>query len=127
MVEAIGGRTRIVIMDGPEGGHAYPEVCIDGPPNEVSQKIARFYRRSWDRRLGVRPTQTRIHYRSDATCPVWLNLDWTTNVIGGPYGEERFAVAVYSDGTTETLAPFRPEGESGPANTTLPQRRPLDE
>ncbi|GAB4195771.1 MAG: hypothetical protein OHK0013_02300 [Sandaracinaceae bacterium] len=127
MVEAIGGRARIVIMDGPEGGHAYPEVCIDGPPNEVSQKIARFYRRSWDRRLGARPTQTRIHYRSDASCPVWLNLDWTTNVIGGPYSEERFAVAVYSDGTTETLAPFRPEGESGPANTTLPQRRPLDE
>jgi hypothetical protein len=125
MVEAIGGRARVVITDGPGGGHAYPEVCIDGPPNEVSQKIARFYRRSWDRRLGARPAQTRIHYRSDPSCPVWLNLDWNTNVIGGPYSEERFAVAVYSDGTTETLAPFRHEGESGPTNAPLPQRRPL--
>lgn len=126
MVEAIGGRTRVVIMDGPGGGHAYPEVCIDGPPNEVSNKIARFYRRSWDRRLGTRPAQTRIHYRSDATCPVWLNLDWNTNVIGGPYAEERYAIAVYADGTTETLAPFH--GTEGPAteDTALPQRAPLD-
>ncbi len=125
MVEAIGGRTRIVIMDGPGGGHAYPEVCIDGPPDEISQKIARFYRLRWDRRLGARPTQTRIHYRSDATCPVWLNLDWTTNVIGGPYAEERYAVAVYADGRTETLAPFHPAG-TGTANTALPQRTPID-
>lgn len=126
MVEAVGGRTRVVIMDGPAGGHAYPEVCIDGPPDEVSQKIARFYRRSWDRRLGARPTQTRIHYRSDATCPVWLNLDWNTNVIGGPYVEERYAIAVYADGHTETLTPFRAEAGSGAANTALPQRRPIE-
>ncbi len=127
MVEAIGGRTRIVIMDSAEGGHAYPEVCIDGPPGEISQKIARFYRRSWDRRLGARPSQTRIHYRSDASCPVWLNLDWTTNVIGGPYVEERYAIAVYSDGRTETLAPFRADASEGaaPASSSLPQRTPL--
>jgi hypothetical protein len=124
MIEAIGGRTRVVIMDGAAGGHAYPEVCIDGPPNEVSQKIARFYRRSWDRRLGARPTQTRIHYRSDASCPVWLNLDWNTNVIGGPYVEERYAVAVYADGRTETLAPYR-EG-AGAQNAALPQRNPIE-
>lgn len=124
MIEAIGGRTRVVIMDGAAGGHAYPEVCIDGPPNEVSQKIARFYRRSWDRRLGARPTQTRIHYRSDASCPVWLNLDWNTNVIGGPYVEERYAVAVYADGHTETLAPYRAGG--GTENAALPQRNPID-
>ena len=126
MVEAIGGRTRIVIMEGSEGGHAYPEVCIDGPPDEVSQKIARFYRRSWDRRLGTRPTQTRIHYRSDASCPVWLNLDWNTNVIGGPYVEERYAVAVYADGHTETLSPYRAEAGTGAANSALPQRQPLE-
>ena len=125
MVEAIGGRTRVVVMDGPGGGHAYPEVCIEGPADEVSQKVARFYRRSWDRRLGTRPTQTRIHYRTDASCPVWLNLDWTTNVIGGPYAEERYAIAVYADGRTETLAPFRPEGSSGTEDSALPQRAPL--
>jgi hypothetical protein len=124
MVEAIGGRTRVVVMDGPGGGHAYAEVCIEGPADEVSQKIARFYRRSWDRRLGARPTQTRIHYRTDASCPVWLNLDWTTNVIGGPYAEERYAISVYADGLTETLAPFRPEG-SGTEDSALPQRAPL--
>jgi hypothetical protein len=124
MIEAIGGRTRVVIMDGEGGGHAYPEACIDGPPSEVSQKIARFYRRSWDRRLGARPTQARVHYRSDATCRVWLNLDWNTNVIGGPYVEERYAVAVYADGRTETLAPYR-EG-NGTEASALPQRTPIE-
>lgn len=124
MIEAIGGRTRVVLMDGPEGGHAYTEVCIDGPPDEVSQKIARFYRRSWDRRLGARPAQAQIHFRTDTTCPVWLNLDWSTNVIGGPYGEERYAIAVYSDGRTETLTPAHPE-RPATARTTLPPRRPL--
>ena len=127
MIEAIGGRTRIVIMDSAEGGHAYPEVCIEGPPNEVSQKVARFYRRSWDRRLGARPAQTQLHYRSDASCTMWLNLDWSTNVIGGPYVEERYAIAVYADGTTETLAPARPAatGETPTARTNLPQRSSL--
>gem|GEM_PF-1666003 len=128
MIEAIGGRTRIVIMDSAEGGHAYTEVCIEGPPTEISQKVARFYRRSWDRRLGARPTQTLLHYRTDASCTMWLNLDWSTNVIGGPYVEERYAVAVYADGTTETLAPARPNttsGERPTERTNLPQRTPL--
>lgn len=126
MIEAIGGRTRVVVMDGPGGGHAYTEVCIDGPPNEVSNKIARFYRQSWDRRLGARPPQLLIHYRSDASCPVWLNLDWTTNVIGGPYAEERYAIAIYADGTTETLAPFRSLEGAETNETSLPQRAPLE-
>lgn len=128
MIEAIGGRTRVVIMDSAEGGHAYPEVCIEGPPTEVSQKVARFYRRSWDRRLGARPAQTLLHFRTDASCTMWLNLDWSTNVIGGPYVEERYAVAVYADGTTETLAPARPNirtGDTPTERTNLPQRSPL--
>ena len=128
LIEAIGGRTRIVIMDSAEGGHAYPEVCIEGPPTEVSQKVARFYRRSWDRRLGVRPAQTLLHFRTDATCTMWLNLDWSTTVIGGPYVEERYAIAVYADGTTETLAPARPNATTGDTpteRTNLPQRSPL--
>lgn len=128
MIEAIGGRARIVIMDSAEGGHAYAEVCIEGPPNEVSQKVARFYRRSWDRRLGTRPAQTLLHFRTDAGCTMWLNLDWSTTVIGGPYVEERYAIAVYSDGTTETLAPARPNATTGDTpteRTNLPQRAPL--
>lgn len=129
MIGAIGGRTRVVLMDGPGGGHAYTEVCIDGPPNEVVQKIARFYRRSWDRRLGTRPAQPNVHHRVDASCPMWVNLDWTTNVIGGPYSEERYAVAVYPDGTTETLspapAPTQTRAPRAPTATALPQRERL--
>jgi hypothetical protein len=105
MAGAIGGRTRVVMMDGDAGGHAYAEVCIDDDPAEVAARLRRFVRRRWDRRLGRVPNITRIHHRSDAGCPIWLNLDWNTNHPGGPYGRERWAVGIEPDGATETLAP----------------------
>jgi CRISPR/Cas system Type II protein with McrA/HNH and RuvC-like nuclease domain len=80
-------------------------VCIDDEPAEVATRLRRFVRRRWDRRLGRIPNITRIHHRADATCPIWLNLDWNTNHPGGPYGHERWAVGIEPDGATETLAP----------------------
>ena len=103
MVEAIGGRARIVVVDGDDGGHAYAEACVDAPASEVADHLAAFYRAE------ERPI-TDIHFRRDATCPVWLNLDWNAPVPGGPYGGERWAVAIHPDGRTETLAPARLPG-----------------
>lgn len=105
MVTAIGGRARVVIMDGEAGGHAYAEVCVPDEPAEVATRLRRFVRRRWNRRLGRVPSLAEIHHRTDASCPVWLNLDWNVNYPGGPYGDERWAVAIESDGGTETLAP----------------------
>jgi hypothetical protein len=105
MTTAIGGRARVVIMDGDAGGHAYAEVCIPAEPEEVATRLRRFVRRRWSRRLGRVPSLAEIHHRSDTTCPVWLNLDWNVNYPGGPYGNERWAVAIETDGATETLAP----------------------
>jgi hypothetical protein len=105
MVGAIGGRARVVIMDGDEGGHAYAEVCVDDDPSAVATRLRRYVRGHWPARLGRRPTLPEIHHRTDATCRVWLNLDWNTNHPGGPYGNERWAVAIGPDGSTETLAP----------------------
>jgi hypothetical protein len=62
------------------------------------------YQRNWDRYLG-RERLTNIHFRSSTECQVWLNLDWNARVPGGPYGREYWAVAIYPDGRTETLAP----------------------
>lgn len=105
MIGSIGGRARVVIMDSDEGGHAYTEVCIDDEPANVARRLRTYVRRHWNRRLGRVPTLPEIHHRADATCPVWLNLDWNTNYPGGPYGNERWAVAIGADGSTETLAP----------------------
>lgn len=105
MVAAIGGRSRVVIMDGDEGGHAYAEVCIADAPETVARRLRTYVRRHWDRRLGRVPTLPEIHHRTDAGCQVWLNLDWNTNHPGGAYGNERWAVAIEGDGSTETLAP----------------------
>lgn len=99
-VEAIGGDARVVMSDGERGGHAYAEVCIPGEPQAVVRDLQAHYRRQRPRR-----TIRQVHYRSDETCAVWLNLDWNAEVPGGPYAREDWAVAIHPDGKTETLAP----------------------
>jgi len=111
MVTSIGGRARLVMMDGPHGGHAYAEACLEVSPEEVAARLARFVRRlppeSWQGRLRD------IHFRSSADCPVWLNLDWNARNPGGPYEPETWAVAIHADGHTETLAPSRSAKDAG--------------
>ena len=104
MIEAVGGDARVVVSDGSLGGHAYAEACIHDEPSAVVERLQRHYRTRTDR-AARRTRVSTVHYRSDATCPVWLNLDWNTELPGGPYGTEEWAVAVYPDGKTETLAP----------------------
>ncbi len=104
MLTAIGGDARLVMMDGPQGGHAYAEVCVPGDSDEVRDRLARHYRRHRDPNLGRQSVRT-VHYRPGQNCAVWLNLDWNAGVPGGDYENERWAVAIYSDGRTETLAP----------------------
>lgn len=99
-VEAIGGDARVVMSDGERGGHAYAEVCIPGEPDQVVRDLQAHYRQQRPRR-----TIRQVHYRSDGTCAVWLNLDWNAEVPGGPYAREDWAVAIHPDGKTETLAP----------------------
>jgi DNA-directed RNA polymerase subunit RPC12/RpoP len=105
MVSAIGGRVRVVLMDGTRGGHAYAEACVESPPTEVIKRLRAYVRKHWDRRLGRLPSLTNSYYRSDESCPVWLNLDWNANVPAGPYEDERYAVAIETDGATQTLTP----------------------
>lgn len=115
MITAIGGRARIVMMDGPEGGHAYAEACVQQEPSEVAKKLATHYRRTWDRYLG-RQRVTQVSFRAGEDCKVWLNLDWSAGVPGGPYQAERWAVAVDPQGKTQTLAPAGQTQAEGGAN-----------
>ncbi|MCB9592049.1 MAG: FHA domain-containing protein [Sandaracinaceae bacterium] len=115
MIESIGGEARIVMLDGDQGGHAYAEACIHQEPQEVASRLSQHYRRNWDHYLGDEGISN-IHFRSSPDCPVWLNLDWNARVPGGPYGRELWAVSIYPDGRTETLAPS--VGDAG--DTTVP-------
>ncbi len=111
-VTAVGGDARIVIMESDKGGHAYPEACLAGTPDEVKRALVAHFR---SRRAGSNGRRIRsINYRTGTTCGVWLNLDWSGDLPGGPYERERWAVAVYPDGRTETLAPAgAPTAEAG--------------
>lgn len=107
MVTAVGGKARVVLMDGPDGGHAYAEACVQGEPSKVAATLIKHYKNRFRRYIvGARPTE--IAYRTSEGCPMWLNLDWSSNVPGGPYAAERWAVAIYEDGRSETLAPANP-------------------
>jgi hypothetical protein len=102
MVTAVGGDARVVMMDGPAGGHAYAEVCVRSDARDVAQRLSKHYRN--ERHVGGQRIE-QIHFRSSDACGVWLNLDWNAGVPGGGYGAELWAVAIYPDGRTETLTP----------------------
>ncbi|NOY93841.1 MAG: FHA domain-containing protein [Deltaproteobacteria bacterium] len=120
MITAIGGESRVVMMDGPGGGHAYTEACIRDDPDAVRDRLATYYRDHRDDRLG-RQRLREIHYRPSESCPVWLNLDWNAGVPGGDYEAEAWAVAIHADGSTETLAPAGLPPNMGHATGAIPE------
>lgn len=106
MITAIGGEARVVVMDGTGGAHAYAEACIRMDATEIATRLGRYYRNKWDPYLG-RQRIERIHFRSNESCPVWLNLDSSAGVPGGPYVDEEWAISVSTSGDTDALAPGR--------------------
>jgi hypothetical protein len=110
MVTAIGGKARVVLMDGARGGHAYAEACVQGEPSKVAAALTKLYRTQLKRYLPGGAPST-IAYRSSDACPIWLNLDWNSAVPGGPYEAERWAVAVYEGGRREAIAPAQPPAQ----------------
>mgnify|MGYP006335709337 FL=1 len=104
MVLAIGGKARVVVMDGPEGGHAYAEACVQGEPPKVAAALIKHYKSRWSRYLAGRAVPKTIAFRTSSDCPIWLNLDWSSVVPGGAYQAEKWAVAVYEGGERAPLA-----------------------
>ncbi len=122
MVTAIGGKARVILMDGPRGGHAYAEACVQGEPAEVARSLSRYYRTRWRRYVAGRAPATMAH-RTSTDCPIWLNLDWNSLVPGGAYEPEAWAVAIYEEGRSEPLTPANPApagGTAAPAGAAVP-------
>jgi hypothetical protein len=119
MVTAIGGKARVILMDGPKGGHAYAEACVQGEPAKVASALIKHYKTRFKRYLtGGVPKQ--IAFRSSSECPIWLNLDWNSEVPGGAYEPEMWAVAVYEGGRRESIAPANPVMATGDKTETPP-------
>ena len=77
-------------------------MCLDAEAEDVRARLDTHYRALTDRELRQRVNG--IHFRPAGDCRLWLNLDWNAGVPGGPYEPESWAIAVYPDGKTETLA-----------------------
>lgn len=86
LVGAIGGKTRVVLSNGSEGGHAYAEVYLGQLCTEDDAKILGSI--NWLKR---KYNTDKIFVQLDPnTKEVWLNLDWNeddekVNHPGGPY------------------------------------------
>lgn len=113
MVIAIGGKARVVLMDGPRGGHAYAEACVEGDPSKVASALLKHYKTKFKSYLIGSSIPKAISYRASTDCPIWLNLDWSAAVPGGPYEKEQWAVAIYESGKTEEIVPASPAEASG--------------
>lgn len=83
-IRAIGGETRVIFAynSKEESGHAYAEVAIPsewGSENNVKKKIVDYYKRK-----GKKLRNNDIHIKREKG-KLWLNLDWWSVHVGGPY------------------------------------------
>ncbi|MEZ4256496.1 MAG: hypothetical protein R3A78_12435 [Polyangiales bacterium] len=77
---------------------------MHGEPKPVATALTKHYKNAWRKYLTGKVPST-IAFRTDAECPIWLNLDWNSSVPGGAYEPETWAVAVYEGGKSEALTP----------------------
>ena len=109
LIEAIGGKTRVILAWGPKGGHAYAEVYV-GNENDVqrlidwisnySDEYGRLRKKLYRWLLGENYT---FHYHKEGSGECWLNLDWTAEHPGGKFFTSYRAIAVYPDGNFKKI------------------------
>jgi hypothetical protein len=80
LIQAIGGKTRIVNGFNKKSSHAYTEIFIGDleKKQEASYLLHKRYGRNY-------PNGLVIHYSKDQNGHFWLNLDWNAKYPGGPY------------------------------------------
>lgn len=72
LIEAIGGTSRIVIIE----DHAYAEVYLGEYNSTDTNQILKYLEEKYN---------STMHYHIDEEGGVWLNLDWTARHPGGEY------------------------------------------
>lgn len=75
LILSIGGDVRINYSFNDISGHAFTEVNL-GKPNMA--KVKKYLRARYT-------YENTIHYSMDEDDDIWLNLDWTAKMPGGPY------------------------------------------
>lgn len=93
-VEAIGGKTRIIVAN----GHAWAEVSIGygASARETVIWIQREYNSFWS-------GAPAIHYHEDSIGDRWLNLDWSASHPGGPFHNASQGLVIYPNGEWERV------------------------
>jgi hypothetical protein len=91
LIQAIGGRTRIVNGFNKTSSHAYAELFIGDihMKQQTSYLIHKRYGRNYPKGLV-------IHYTKDKDNNYWLNLDWSAKYPGGPYFSSDSQIIFYT-------------------------------
>ncbi len=91
LIQAIGGKTRIVNGFNNKSSHAYTEILIGDleKKQETSYLLHKRYGRN-------HPNGLVIHYSKDEKGQYWLNLDWTSKYPGGPYFSSNSQIIFYT-------------------------------
>lgn len=88
LIEAAGGRSRILIARGPTDCHAYTEVYVN--TREIALPILNtiFLRyKDWYISQNIENSERINFHYIESDDSVWLNLDWTAVHPGGPFFE----------------------------------------
>ncbi len=94
LIEAIGGRARIILtMAAEPSDHAYCEVYI-GNGEVERKKVFQSIAGHLDRTLT-------FYARQDENADYWVNLDWWADYPAGPYFKAQYEIYTYPDGTWE--------------------------
>lgn len=100
-VIGIGGEARIALAQAGDTGHAYAEARVASSQEELEALL----RSAPDLTPVIPEGETgvhQIHYRIDVDGSVWVNLDWTSKRIGGPYfHHDKLWIIHPSDGRIE--------------------------
>jgi len=96
LVEAIGGRSRVVAAYDKQAAHMYAEVYIGSTKKEADQVVGWIAKENFMKVYGL----IEYNYWIDLS-GYWLNLDWSAPHPGGPFFQADIRFRVYPDGTCE--------------------------
>lgn len=104
MIDAIGGKTRIVHTYDSDSGHAYAEVFV-GDSQDAEDNLAKI--KNWiGDHYGYQSKLLVFYHGNWNTGAKWLNLDWTGDLPGGRFSNGDESWVVWESGGE--LTPYAP-------------------
>ncbi|MDI9417104.1 MAG: PKD domain-containing protein [Euryarchaeota archaeon] len=120
LIENIGGKTRIILAHGRQGGHAYAEVYMGNNSSDI-YRVIKWLENKYNEKI--------YYHKDEESGSIWLNLDWGPDSgdinprIGGPFFEATDNTVIFIGGVNGP--PVKPPNEPPNAVIKLSKENPL--